>query len=98
MVKNLNATFLMLILKKGNVEDLQDFKSISLVGGLHKLLAKVLSNRLRKVVGRVVSKFQNAFIEGRQILKATLIANDVIDSMQRSNSSGVICKLNIEKA
>lgn len=69
----MNATFLMLILKKGNVEDLQDFKSISLVGGLHKLLAKVLSNRLRKVVGRVVSKFQNAFIEGRQFLKQLLL-------------------------
>lgn len=64
MVKNLNATFLVLIPKKGGVEDLKDFRPISLVGELYKLLAKVLA-RLKKVVGRVVSKFRNAFYKGK---------------------------------
>ena len=44
----------MLIPKKGDVEDLRDFCPISLVGVLYKLLAKVLANRLKKVVGRVI--------------------------------------------
>ena len=43
-VKSLNATFLVLVLKKGGVEDLKDFRPISLVGSLYKLLAKVLAN------------------------------------------------------
>ena len=64
MVKNLNATFLVLIPKKGGVEVLKDFRPISLVGELYKLLARVLA-RLKKVVGRVVSKFQNAFYKGK---------------------------------
>ena len=55
-VKNLNATFLVLIRKKRGTEDLRDFKPISLVGGLDKWLAKVLTNRLKLVVGKVVSK------------------------------------------
>ncbi|RVW47479.1 hypothetical protein CK203_086510 [Vitis vinifera] len=38
------STFIALIPKKGRVEDLKDFKSISLVGGLYKILAKVRSN------------------------------------------------------
>ena len=33
-VRSLNATFLVLIPKKEGVEDLKDFRSISLVGGL----------------------------------------------------------------
>ena len=63
--KSINTTFLVLIPKKGGAEDLKDFRPISLVGSLYKLLAKVLANRLKKVVGKVVFEVQNTFMEGR---------------------------------
>ena len=44
-VKSMNATFLVLVPKKEYAKDLKDFRSISLVGSLYKLLAKVLANR-----------------------------------------------------
>ncbi|RVW71573.1 putative ribonuclease H protein [Vitis vinifera] len=55
---------------------LGDYRPINLLEGLYKLLAKVLANRLKKVIGKVVSSDQNAFIKGRQILDASLIANE----------------------
>ncbi|KAL6312917.1 hypothetical protein AAG906_007169 [Vitis piasezkii] len=55
---------MVLIPKKGGVDDLKDFRPTSLVGSLYKLLAKVLANRLKKVVGKVLSMSQNAFVEG----------------------------------
>ncbi|RVW82501.1 putative ribonuclease H protein [Vitis vinifera] len=97
-LKSLNNTFLVLIPKKSGAEDLRDFRPISLLGGLYKLLAKVLANRLKKVVGKVVSTSQNAFVKGRQILDASLIANEVIDTWQKQKEKGIICKLDIEKA
>ncbi|RVW62551.1 putative ribonuclease H protein [Vitis vinifera] len=78
-------------------EDLGDFRPISLVGSLYKWLAKVLANRLKKVVGKVISKAQGAFVEGRQILDAVLIANEAIDSTLKNNESAILCKLDIEK-
>ena len=67
------------------------------MGILYKLLAKVLANRLKKVMGKIVSKSQNTFVEGRQILDASLIANEAIDSMQKSESGDIFCKLDIGK-
>ena len=96
-VTSLNATFLLLILKKGGAEYLRDFRPIRLVGGLYKWLAKVLVNWLKLIVGKVVSKAQNAF-EGRQIVDVALVANEVIDSILKSNEGAVLCKLDIEKA
>ena len=97
-VSSLDATFLVLVPKKGNEEDLKDYRPINLVGGLYKILAKGLANRLKKVVGQVVSSAQNTFLEGKLILDAALIANEVMDSMSRRKESGLLCQLDIEKA
>lgn len=38
------------------------------MGGVHKIIFKVLANRLKLVLGKIVSSFWNAFIRGRQIV------------------------------
>ncbi|RVW95673.1 putative ribonuclease H protein [Vitis vinifera] len=48
----------------GEAEELGDFRPISLLGGLYKLLAKVLANRIKNVIVKVVSPYQNAFVMG----------------------------------
>ena len=97
-VRSINATFLVLIPKKQNVEDLKDLRPISLVGGLYKILAKALANRIKNVLGKVISPVQSAFVESKQILDAVLIANEVVDTIIRRKESGIVCKLDIEKA
>ena len=89
---------MVLVPKKGGAEYLKDFSPISLVESLYKLLAKVLANRIKKVMGKVISEPQNAFVEDRQILDAFFIANEVVDSRLKNNQGGVMCKLDIEKA
>ena len=55
-VESINATFLILAPKVGGAIYLKDFRPISLVGSLYKSSAKVLANRLKKVLSKVVSK------------------------------------------
>jgi hypothetical protein len=87
-----------LIPKKVNALNIRDFRPISLIGSVYKLLAKVLANRLALVLDSIVSKAQNSFVGGRKILDSVLIANECLDSRIKSGIPGLICKLDIEKA
>jgi len=44
-----NASFIMLIAKKDNPSNLNEFRPISLMGCVYKILLKILANRLKKV-------------------------------------------------
>jgi hypothetical protein len=96
--KGLNSTFIALIPKVNSPQRLNDFRPISLVGSLYKILAKVLANRLRSVIGSVVSEAQSAFVKGKQILDGILIANEAVDEASRLKKELLLFKVDFEKA
>jgi hypothetical protein len=63
LTKGLNSTFIALIPKMDSPQRLNDFRHISLVGSLCKILVKVLANRLRLVIGSVMSESQTTFVK-----------------------------------
>jgi len=96
--RGINSTFIALIPKVDSPQKLNDFRPIALVGCLYKILSKVLANRLRGIMGRVVSETQTAFVKDRQILDGILIANEVVDEAKKSNKELMLFKVDFEKA
>ncbi|GKB96337.1 RNA-directed DNA polymerase, eukaryota, reverse transcriptase zinc-binding domain protein [Tanacetum coccineum] len=74
-----NSSFFTLIPKVSNPLYIKDFRPISLIGFQYKIVAKILANRLSKVMDSIISHEQSAFISGRQILDGPLILSEVIE-------------------
>lgn len=78
MNKALNCATITMIPKIKNPSHVKDFRSIACCTLLYKLVAKVLTNRLQKMIDKAVNISQSGFIPGRQIIDNILIASELV--------------------
>ncbi|KAK2656830.1 hypothetical protein Ddye_009882 [Dipteronia dyeriana] len=98
VLKGLNCTFIALIPKIKNPVSIKNYRPISLVGSIYKVLSKVLANRLKVVMDPVIGPTQMAFVKERQIVDSFVIAEEVIYSWKKNGKGGLLIKLDFEKA
>ncbi|XP_071741061.1 uncharacterized protein [Rutidosis leptorrhynchoides] len=96
--KGCNASFVTLIPKTIDPITLNDYRPISLIGSFYKIVAKILSNRLRKVIPRLVGSEQSAFLKDRYILDGVLIANESIEYLKNQKKRSLVFKVDFENA
>lgn len=87
----------MLIPKKNGAECLNDFTPISLIGSMYKIIAKVLSGSILKVLPSIIPSSQGAFVHRRHILNGVLIVSKCIHSRVKDEPD-LLCKWDLEKA
>ncbi|GJW88814.1 RNA-directed DNA polymerase, eukaryota [Tanacetum coccineum] len=97
-LKGGNSSFIALIPKTQNANMVKDFRPISLIGSLYKIIAKILANCLVVVMGDIVSDVQSAFVADRQILDGPFILNDLIQWCKSKKKQAMIFKVDFEKA
>ena len=93
-----NVAFIALIAKVEAPVGLKEYRPISMVGCVYKMISKLLARRLQKVMDSLIAPHQSSFIAGRQILDGALIAGEIIDSCKRRKLKSTILKLDFHKA
>ncbi|KAJ0471319.1 putative RNA-directed DNA polymerase [Helianthus annuus] len=92
------SSFIALIPKVKDPVSPANFRPISLIGVINKVISKVLVNRLKGVVGKLISEQQSAFLAGRNIMDGPLVLNEVLSWLKKSKRSGMYFKVDISKA
>ncbi|GKE12159.1 RNA-directed DNA polymerase, eukaryota, reverse transcriptase zinc-binding domain protein, partial [Tanacetum coccineum] len=96
--KGCNSSFISLIPKSHDAKQVKDFRPISLIGSLYKIIAKLLANRLVPVMGNLVNEVQYAFIDNRQILDGPFILNEILQWCKAKKKKTMLFKVDFEKA
>ncbi|XP_048493141.1 uncharacterized protein LOC104908756 [Beta vulgaris subsp. vulgaris] len=96
--KGCNNAFIALVPKIETPTSFKDYRPISMVGCLYKIVSKILARRLQRVMEHLVGPLQSSFIGGRQILDGALVAGEIIESCKRFKSEAVLLKLDFHKA
>jgi len=98
ILQALNATFITLIPKEGQAYHPKQFRLIALCNVIYKLLTKVIAKRLKPVLPSIISPKQSGYVEGRQILDSVILSHEVIHSLQKTKTLGMLLKLDLSKA
>ncbi|GJV84265.1 RNA-directed DNA polymerase, eukaryota [Tanacetum coccineum] len=93
-----NSSFIALIPKVNDAKFVNDFRPISLIGCVYKVITKVLANRLATVISDLVSETQSAFVANRQILDGPFILNEMLNWCKRKKKQAMFFKVDFAKA
>jgi hypothetical protein len=95
---HLNFGTVILLPKKENGVQIQQYRPICLLNVSFKIFTKVGMNRVAKVAHSVVRPTQIAFMPGRHILEGVVVLHETIHELHRKKMDGVLLKIDFEKA
>ncbi|CAI5483012.1 unnamed protein product [Closterium sp. Yama58-4] len=87
-----------LLHKKGSKEDLGNYRPITLLSTVYKILAKVLATRLKKVLHEVISEDQVGFLPGRKLADAVTVVADAIEAGVSGREDWYLLMIDFRKA
>ena len=93
-----NSANVVLLPKKEGAEGISDYRPISLIHALAKIIAKVLSLRLAPLMDDLVSNAQSAFIKRRSIHDNFLCIWNFARRLHKCKTPALLFKLDIRKA
>ncbi|XP_026450979.1 uncharacterized protein LOC113351147 [Papaver somniferum] len=99
LLKEVNSTFITLTAKNKNPSVVSDYMPISCCNVIYKCITKIISLRMKKILGGLISQNQSAFISGRSIQDNIMLAHELVRNYHRSTGSPrCALKIDLRKA
>ncbi|EOY14356.1 Uncharacterized protein TCM_033752 [Theobroma cacao] len=97
--RGVTSTTLVLLPKKSSASKWSEFRPISLCTVMNKIITKLLSNRLAKILPSIITENQSGFVGGRLISDNILLAQELIRKLDtKSRGGNLALKLDMMKA
>ncbi len=93
----INKGTITLIPKSEDRSKLSNWRLITLLGSMYKVLAKMLAGRLQGFLPHIIRPNQTGFVEGRSILDNTFLAQEALEWAEESNQDLVLLLLDFDK-
>ena len=93
-----NYGIVTLIPKVPSVSDIRQFRPITVINVIFRILAKGYANRVTLLADRMTHPNQSAFIKGRYILDGVLVLHEVLHEVRVKRLKAVFLKIDFHKA
>jgi hypothetical protein len=100
LLQELNHTFITFVPKKTGSHFVHHFRPISLCNISYKIISKILANRLKNVLLKIISPLQSAFVPNRNIQDNSILAHELIHTFKnkKGKKGFMFLKMDMEKA
>ncbi|CAI5928264.1 unnamed protein product [Closterium sp. NIES-65] len=87
-----------LLHKKGERDQLNNYRPITLLNFSYKVLARVIADRMKAVLHQVISPEQCGFLPGKRLSDAVALVADMIDAAKNGNEDWFLLLVDFQKA
>ena len=98
MTDTMKMAIVKILFKKSDKKRIENYRPISLLTADYKILAKILTERLKKVLTRLIGAEQQGFIPGGDIAGNLLLVKEIIAHCDDEDMEGVMIMMDFMKA
>ncbi|WMV28772.1 hypothetical protein MTR67_022157 [Solanum verrucosum] len=101
MCKAINCTSITLVLKIPSPVTVKDYRPIACCTVLYKIISKIITSRMQKIMPCIICEAQTGFIPGRRISDKIILAQELVQDYTRTRkriSARCTIKIDLQKA